>query len=81
MNKSKKPLVNASAREAVHDQRTEMVRAQVQRESAELDARTIRLKALRLEKEAQEALDAANAPPPPPKKPARKPASVPKPAK
>lgn len=62
--------VTPSAREAVHDQRTEMVKAQVARENAEMDARTARLKALRLEKEAAEAAEPA--PAAPAKKTARK---------
>ena len=63
-----KSMVSPSGREAMHDQRTEMVKAQVARENAEMDARTKRLKALRLEKEAEEA---ANPPPPPAPKPAK----------
>ena len=40
--------------EAVHDQRTALVRDMVEKESAALDAKTARLKALRLAKEAEE---------------------------
>ena len=55
MTNPKKPALTPSAREAVHDARTEMVLAQIARENAEMDARTTRLKALRLAKEAEEA--------------------------
>lgn len=58
MDTPKKSPVSSSAREAIHDQRTQMVLAQVARENAEMDARTARLKALRLAKEAQEAAEA-----------------------
>ncbi len=49
--------------ETVHDQRTALVKDMVAKENAALDAKTARLKALRLAKEAAEPA----APPPPPK--------------
>lgn len=58
--------MSPSAREAVHDQRSALVKAQVARENAELDARTARLKALRLQRDAE--LAAAPPPPPTPRK-------------
>jgi hypothetical protein len=64
MTQPKKPALTPSAREAVHDARTEMVLAQVARENAEMDARTKRLKALRLAKEAQDAAAPQPAPAP-----------------
>jgi len=51
------------------EKRTEMVKLQTNAESAANDAKTIRLKALRLEKEKQDAEEAAaNHKPPPVKK-------------
>ena len=47
------------------EKRTELVKLQTNAESAANDAKTIRLKALRLEKEKQDAIDAAANPPPP----------------
>ena len=56
----------------IWEKRTELVRLQTNAESAANDAKTARLKALRLEKEAQEAetarIAAENAPPAAPKK-------------
>jgi hypothetical protein len=58
------------------EKRTALVKLQVSTESAANDAKTIRLKALRLEKEAQDAetarIAAENAPPAPPKKRAKR---------
>ena len=54
----------------VWQQRTDMVKHQTNAESAANDAKTARLKALRLEKEKQDAIEAAANPAPPP--PARK---------
>jgi hypothetical protein len=58
------------------EKRTQLVKTQTTAESAYNDAKTIRLKALRLEKEAQDAEDARvaaeNAPPAPVKKPRAK---------
>lgn len=68
-----KSMVSPSGREALHDQRTEMVKAQVARENAEMDARTARLKALRLQKEAEDAAAPAPAAPAKPVRAARKP--------
>ena len=54
------------------EKRTELVKLQVNAESAPNDAKTVRLRALRLEKEALDAeaarLEALNAPPSPVKK-------------
>ena len=50
------------------EKRTEMVKLQTNAESAANDAKTIRLKALRLEKEKQDAIEAAANPPPAPVK-------------
>jgi hypothetical protein len=47
------------------EKRTEMVKLQTNAESAANDAKTARLKALRLEKEKQDAAEAAANPPPP----------------
>ena len=58
------------------EKRTQLVKSQTTAESAYNDAKTIRLKALRLEKEAQDAeaarVAAENAPPAPAKKPRAK---------
>lgn len=43
-----------SARDVIHDERTALVKDMLARESAERDARTIRLRELRLAKEAEE---------------------------
>ena len=64
--------VNQSAREAIHDQRTALVKDMQAKESAERDARTIRLRALRLAKEAEDQAVAAAAPETPAPKRARK---------
>jgi len=64
--------VNQSAREAIHDQRTQLVKDMQAKESAERDARTIRLRALRLAKEAEDQAAAAAAPETPAPKRARK---------
>ena len=66
----KKTPNSATSRESQHDQRTELVKGIVARENAELDARTARLAALRLAKEAQDKLTAASHPAP--EKPRRK---------
>lgn len=55
--------------EAVHDRRTALVRDMVAKESAALDARTAKLRALRLEKEAA---DKAALPEKPVKKPKKR---------
>ncbi|HJT44453.1 MAG TPA: hypothetical protein VJ750_13255 [Rhizomicrobium sp.] len=58
------------------EKRTELVKRQTNAESAANDAKTIRLRALRLEKEAQDAeaarIAAQNAPPAPVKKRAKR---------
>lgn len=63
MTPPKKSLLGQT-RENIHDQRTELVRAMLAKESAANDAKTARLRALRLAKEAAE--------PPPPAKKAKK---------
>ena len=65
MTKPREKLSN----EAVHDRRTALVRDMVAKESAALDARTAKLRALRLEKEAAEE---AAAPATPVKKPKKR---------
>lgn len=69
-----KPRPNS---ETVYDQRTQLVKDMMSKESAAQDAKTARLKALRLEKEA------AQAPPPAPvkSKPAPKAKAKKKPAR
>jgi hypothetical protein len=62
MTKTRMPPTGSAARESQHDRRTELVRDLVAKESAANDAKTIRLRALRLAKEAEEA---ANPPPAP----------------
>jgi hypothetical protein len=63
---TKKPFLNVAAKDSQHDRRTELVKAMLAKESAATDAKTARLKALRLAREAE-------APPPlPAKKPAKK---------
>ena len=57
--------------EIAYEQRTELVRQMLAKESAELDARTARLKALRLARDAELAAQAA-AEPQAPAKPAAK---------
>ncbi len=75
MTKTRMPPTGSAARESQHDRRTELVRDLVAKESAANDAKTIRLRALRLAKEAE---DAANPPPAPvkPKRATRKPAKA-----
>jgi len=75
MNPPKKgPVRTAKGVFDAWEKRTELVKLQTNAESAANDAKTIRLKALRLEKEKQDAIDAAANPPPPasPKKRAPK---------
>ena len=50
------------------EQRDRLVWAEIAKERAAVDAKTARLKALRLARDAQEAADLAANPPPPPKK-------------
>jgi hypothetical protein len=65
MSPPKKPFLNPAARDSIHDRRTELVKDMVAKENAANDAKTERLRALRLAKEAAE-------PPPPVKKAAKK---------
>ena len=53
--------------EAVHNQRTELVKDMIAKESAAQDAKTVRLRALRLAKEAEDKA-AGITPPPAPKR-------------
>lgn len=64
--------VNQSAREAIHDQRTALVKDMQAKESAERDARTVRLRALRLAKEAEDKAAATAEPEAPAPKRARR---------
>lgn len=57
---------------AAWETRTALVKKEMAAESAANDAKTARLKALRLEKEAQDAEAARNAPPAPVKKRAKR---------
>jgi hypothetical protein len=52
----------------VWEKRTELVKQQIRAESAANDAKTARLKALRLEKERQDAIETLRNPPPRPAK-------------
>jgi hypothetical protein len=65
---NKKMITNAETRQNAADRRTQMVRDEMAKERAATDAKTARLKALRL---AQEQEAAAAAPPPKAKKPAK----------
>lgn len=56
------PAGGQASRDAIHDQRTQLVKQMLQQESAERDARTIKLRALRLAREAEEAASIAAAP-------------------
>ena len=57
-----KPAFGASARETQHDRRTEMVRDMIAKENAAIDAKTARLRALRLARDAAEPAAAAPLP-------------------
>jgi hypothetical protein len=57
--KTPPPVGAAATREILHDRRTELVRDMLAKESAAADAKTAKLRALRLAKEAEAA--AANA--------------------
>ncbi len=65
---NKKMITNAETRQDAADRRTQMVRDEMAKERAATDAKTARLKALRL---AQEQEAAAAAPPTKAKKPAK----------
>ena len=55
MADKKKTITNAESRQDAADRRTQMVRDQMQKERAATDAKTARLKALRLAQEEEEA--------------------------
>jgi hypothetical protein len=63
-------LTRAQAAFSASEQRTKLVLAEVEKERAASDAKTIKLKALRLAKEAEDRAILAENPPPP--KPRRK---------
>ncbi len=69
MADKKKTITNAESRQDAADRRTQMVRDQMEKERAATDAKTKRLKALRL---AQEEEEAARPKPPPPVKAKKK---------
>jgi len=48
------PATGPAARDSQHDRRTELVKEMLAKENAALDAKTARLRALRLAKEAEE---------------------------
>ena len=52
MTKSKSDFFRPSKQESAHDRRTELVREMLEKESATRDAKTAKLRALRLAKEA-----------------------------
>jgi hypothetical protein len=64
------PITRAQAAFSASEQRTRMVLAEVEKERAATDAKTVKLKALRLAKEAQDRATLAEHPAPP--KPRRK---------
>ena len=66
-DKSKLPLNRAQAAFKASEQRDILVRKEIEKERAAVEAKTIRLKALRLAKEAADKAE-ANAQPPKPKK-------------
>lgn len=65
MTTTRKPLLSPTAKDSIHDRRTELVKEMVAKENAATDAKTAKLKALRMAKEAE---DLATAPPPPVKR-------------
>ena len=67
-DKSKLPLNRAQAAFKASEQRDILVRKEIEKERAAVEAKTIRLKALRLAKEAADKIDAAAQPPKPKKK-------------
>jgi hypothetical protein len=75
-NPTRQPPTGALARESQHDRRTEMVRDMIAKESAVQDAKTNRLRALRLAKEAEDKAAADAAPKPVKPKPAPKPRRI-----
>jgi hypothetical protein len=68
---NRQPPTGALARENQHDRRTEMVRDMLAKESAAQDAKTNRLRALRLAKEAEDKAAGLDAPKPKPKSASR----------
>lgn len=67
----RKSLASPASREAQHDQRTALVKGIVAKENADLDAKTARLRALRLAKEAADARTVASHPAPEKPRPKR----------
>ncbi len=67
MASSRKPFLNKADAQTASDLRSQMVKDLLIKESAATDAKTARLKALRMAKEAEEAVARAAAPKPPPK--------------
>lgn len=66
----KKPFQKDDARASAHDQRTELVKGMVAQENAAADAKTAKLRALRLAREAADKTTVASHPTP--AKPRRK---------
>ncbi len=63
------PITRAQAAFSASEQRTRLVLAEVEKERAATDAKTVKLKALRLAKEAEDkAIADANPPPPKPRR-------------
>lgn len=60
----KKPSLKDEARASAHDQRTELVKGIVAQENAAADAKTAKLRALRLAREAADKVTAASHPAP-----------------
>jgi len=71
-DKSKLPINRAQAAFKASEQRDILVRKEIEKERAAVEAKTIRLKALRLAKEEADRLEAAAQPPKPAKKRAKK---------
>lgn len=68
MSNNRRPTLTPDNAARVWQERTDLVKHEMEVASAASDAKTARLKALRLEKEAQEAEVARNTPPPEPKR-------------
>jgi hypothetical protein len=73
-DKANAPPSRAQANFKASEQRDHLVRQEMEKERAATDAKTIRLKALRLAKEAADKAEAAANPPPPKPVKRRKPA-------
>jgi hypothetical protein len=71
-DKSKLPLNRAQTAFKASEQRDLLVRKEIEKERAAVEAKTIRLRALRLAKEAADKLEADAQPPKPKKKKAAK---------